>query len=77
MNRLNREYNKKRGTILNSIHLPCVTGYIRALLSVIAFWHMHSNYVVGFWCYFIGVALDEVDGNAARALNQCKCLFFC
>ncbi|XP_071965452.1 CDP-diacylglycerol--inositol 3-phosphatidyltransferase-like [Antedon mediterranea] len=62
------------GTLLKManvfLFVPNIIGYIRIVLVITACYHMQSDYVTAIVCYALGVALDEIDGYAARYLNQ-------
>lgn len=52
-----------------ALFVPNLVGYVRIVLTVIAFadWRSPHHF---FWFYFFGFALDAIDGLAARMLNQ-------
>eukprot|EP00747_Dinoflagellata_sp_TGD_P167748 gnl/TRDRNA2_/TRDRNA2_192772_c0_seq1.p1 gnl/TRDRNA2_/TRDRNA2_192772_c0~~gnl/TRDRNA2_/TRDRNA2_192772_c0_seq1.p1 ORF type:complete len:231 (+),score=23.70 gnl/TRDRNA2_/TRDRNA2_192772_c0_seq1:85-777(+) len=66
--------------------VPQIFGYVRAMLYVTAFAIVDGaaplggvglnvpGWVVCVFLYFIGFALDAIDGMAARALDQCSIL---
>lgn len=59
-------------TLENNVFLfvPNLIGYGRIALAILSFYFMHTNYICACVCYLLSVALDAVDGYAARLLNQ-------
>ncbi len=51
------------------LFVPNLVGYVRIVLTVLAFLDWRSP-VHFFWFYYFGFALDAIDGLAARVLNQ-------
>lgn len=52
-----------------ALFVPNLVGYVRIILTVIAFLDWKSPHHF-FWFYYFGFALDAIDGLAARVLNQ-------
>uniref|UniRef100_A0A0K2U665 CDP-diacylglycerol--inositol 3-phosphatidyltransferase n=2 Tax=Lepeophtheirus salmonis TaxID=72036 RepID=A0A0K2U665_LEPSM len=52
------------------LYVPNIIGYLRILFLLIAIATMQSYYTVCSFCYGLSVALDMVDGFAARTFNQ-------
>ncbi|CAH1263395.1 CDIPT [Branchiostoma lanceolatum] len=65
----NRDDNMGQYEVLTFV--PNVIDYIRIVLLLVAYYHMPDDPVIGSFCYFSAVILDEVDGYAARLFNQC------
>lgn len=51
------------------LYVPNIIGYLRILLSIVAFAHSRSPWKF-FAYYFTGFVLDAADGLAARKLDQ-------
>ncbi|PXF49168.1 CDP-diacylglycerol--inositol 3-phosphatidyltransferase [Gracilariopsis chorda] len=51
------------------VYVPNIIGYLRIILSIIAFTNYRTPGVF-FGYYFVGFVLDAADGLAARKLNQ-------
>ncbi|RUS16907.1 CDP-alcohol phosphatidyltransferase-domain-containing protein [Endogone sp. FLAS-F59071] len=54
------------------LFVPNIIGYSRILLAGISLYYMPKHPIVCVTLYGISCILDAVDGNAARALNQCS-----
>ncbi|XP_078492301.1 CDP-diacylglycerol--inositol 3-phosphatidyltransferase-like [Ciona intestinalis] len=53
------------------LFVPNLIGYVRIVLAIASAYYMPFDYVTASVCYAISVGLDDLDGYAARALNQC------
>uniref|UniRef100_H2ZII9 CDP-diacylglycerol--inositol 3-phosphatidyltransferase n=1 Tax=Ciona savignyi TaxID=51511 RepID=H2ZII9_CIOSA len=52
------------------LFIPNLIGYVRIVLAIFSAYYMPFDYVKASFCYAISVALDAIDGHAARAFNQ-------
>ena len=52
------------------MHCMCA-GYVRIALIFLSFYVMLTHPWLACSAYFLSVLLDELDGTAARRLNQC------
>eukprot|EP00457_Paulinella_chromatophora_P013188 gb/GEZN01013464.1/.p1 GENE.gb/GEZN01013464.1/~~gb/GEZN01013464.1/.p1 ORF type:complete len:206 (-),score=24.18 gb/GEZN01013464.1/:294-911(-) len=50
--------------------IPNIVGYVRILLSVVAFNYAFNRPSYACWCYAISMLLDMFDGVLARYFNQ-------
>lgn len=50
-------------------------GYARVVLALISFYLMPCCPWPAVFCYLLSALLDAFDGHAARALNQCTCVW--
>ena len=48
-----------------------VSGYLRVILVFLSMYVMFTRPWLAAAAYFLSVVLDEFDGMAARAFNQC------
>eukprot|EP00873_Tetraselmis_striata_P003046 jgi/Tetstr1/423310/TSEL_014008.t1 len=52
------------------VYIPNLIGYVRVVVMLISFTVAKTSPLTCVGLYFLGFALDETDGRAARAFNQ-------
>jgi len=54
------------------LNVPNVLCHIRILTGLVAYYYFMDSPILTITCYITSVFLDNVDGEAARYLNQCS-----
>ncbi len=65
----------KHRTVLSNFHLQTTNfclGYLRVILAFVAFWAAKTYPFLFGAAYTVSELLDQWDGHAARAYDQCK-----
>ena len=50
-------------------YVPNLIGYVRLVLMIYSFFIYRKNFTKFFIVYFLGFALDDLDGRLARLFN--------